>query len=245
MTDFANILFSGRCNAACPLCIGRQVDPRRNQDNLDTYPPRGLDALTRLIAEQGIRQVVFSGTDTDPLLYRHASRLLRRLRWELPPGTKFSLHTNGRLALRQMDLLNQFDRACLSLPSFDPATYQEMMGVPGVPDLEAILGGARIPVKLSCLVTEANAGEMRAYLAHARALGIRRAVLRQPFGASLPWEARLPLTELGWQPRPAYRGNAVFDFRGMEVTLWDFEQTASTSLNLFSSGEISRDYLLV
>ena len=45
MFDFANILFSGRCNARCPFCIGRQVDPRLNEDNLDEFPPRELDRL--------------------------------------------------------------------------------------------------------------------------------------------------------------------------------------------------------
>jgi len=47
MYDFANILFSSSgsqpCNARCPYCIGRQIDPRLNADNLSLYPPRNLD----------------------------------------------------------------------------------------------------------------------------------------------------------------------------------------------------------
>jgi hypothetical protein len=42
----------------------------------------------------------------------------------------------------------------------------------------------------------------------------------------------------------AYRGNPVYHYQGMEVTLWDFEDTESTSINLFSNGVISHLYLL-
>ena len=41
--DFANLLFSGPCNACCPTCIGKQIDPRLNTNNLDEYPPRNLE----------------------------------------------------------------------------------------------------------------------------------------------------------------------------------------------------------
>jgi hypothetical protein len=51
----------------------------------------------------------------------------------------------------------------------------------------------------------------------------------------------LILEQIGKQ---SYRGNPMIDLPGIQVTLWDFEQTKSTSINLFSSGLISRDYLL-
>jgi hypothetical protein len=46
------------------------------------------------------------------------------------------------------------------------------------------------------------------------------------------------------EPRPAYRGNAVYAYGDIEVTLWDFEHTTSTALNLFANGQISANYLL-
>jgi hypothetical protein len=42
----------------------------------------------------------------------------------------------------------------------------------------------------------------------------------------------------------SYRDNPVYDYRGMEVTYWNFERTSSTSLNLFADGTISEEYLL-
>ena len=82
--DFANILFAGPCNARCPYCIGRQIDPRLSVNNLNEFPPRNLDHFIELIIQHEIQQVVFTGTTTDPQLYRHEARLLALLRNRLP-----------------------------------------------------------------------------------------------------------------------------------------------------------------
>ncbi len=36
----------------------------------------------------------------------------------------------------------------------------------------------------------------------------------------------------------------MYDYDGVEVTYWRFEQTACTSLNLFADGSIGSEYLL-
>jgi MoaA/NifB/PqqE/SkfB family radical SAM enzyme len=243
MVDFANILFSGRCNARCPFCIGRQVDPLLNEDNLSLFPPRNLDRLVEILWRHEIKQVILTGTNTDPQLYLHEEKLLRLLREQTPPGTHLVLHTNGRLALHKMDLFNQYDRASISFPAFNPVTYRKMMGVPHPPDLGEILLRTAIPVKVSCVVTESNAGEMADFLARCRHLGVQRLVLRKLYGENRPWCALLP-GNLGLTHKGEYRNNPVYCFHGMEVTLWDFEGTASSSINLFSSGLISSRYLL-
>jgi MoaA/NifB/PqqE/SkfB family radical SAM enzyme len=243
MVDFANILFSGRCNARCPFCIGRQIDPLLNEANLERFPPRNLEGLLELIWQQEIRQVILTGTNTDPQLYRHEARLLRLLREQTPSGTRLVLHTNGRLALHKMDIFNQYDRACLSFPSFNPVTYRKMMGVPRPPDLEAILRQADIQVKISCVVTRANAGEIGNFLARCLALGVQRLVLRKLYGEKHSWGALLP-ENLAWVQAGTYRNNPVYYYQGMEVTLWDFTETTSASINLFSNGLISNHYLI-
>ena len=244
MYDFANLLFSGPCNARCYFCIGHEIDPVLRSNNLDIFPPRNLEAFIELIWQYKIRQVVFTGTDTDPQLYKHEKHLLSYLWDRLPPGTQFSLHTNGRLALRKIEIFNQYDRAAISLPSFNPETYQQIMGVSGPPNLTTILYQAKIPIKISCIVTPENAAEIPNFLAQCRELGIQRVVLRKRSGEAQSWDQIIPVQELPFQPNGEYRANPVYDFQGMQVTLWDFDQSMSKSLNLFASGLISSNYLL-
>ncbi len=179
--DFANVLFAGPCNQRCPYCIGRQIDPARMPDNLNTFPPRGWAEFVALIRAHKIGQITFSGTNTDPQLYRYEARLLSWLRENLP-GIQVSLHSNGQLALTKIDVFNRYDRATLSIPSFDRRTFFKMTGVRRMPDLAEIVRRARIPLKVSCVLTRHNREQMADFLARCRALGIGRVALRECFG---------------------------------------------------------------
>ena len=77
------------------------------------------------------------------------------------------------------------------------------------------------------------------FLARCREIGIRRLVLRQLYGDPRRWDILSDLTPVG-----TYRDNPVYDYGGMEVTYWNFYRTTSASLNLFSDGSISTEYLL-
>jgi molybdenum cofactor biosynthesis enzyme MoaA len=236
--DFANILFAGPCNLRCPTCIGKQIDPALNRNNLDEFPPRNLETFVELLRRHSVRQVVLTGTTTDPQLCRHEARLVLWLRGQLP-GVQLSLHTNGQLALKKMDTFNLYDRVALSLPAFDSDIYEKMTGSSRVPDLAAIAQAARVPVKVSCVIDEYNVGRLDVFLARCREIGIRRVVLRQLYGDARRWSLPTRLRRVG-----EYRHNPVYDYAGMEVTYWRFDATTSTSLNLFSDGTISGEYLL-
>lgn len=239
MYDFANILFAGPCNRACPFCIGKLVPDSANPDNLDVFPPRGIEGFIEAVNRDRIPQVVFTGTTTDPQLYRHQGRLLDLLRRELHAAARVSVHTNGVLALRQMAVFNRYDRACISFPSFRPATYEKMMGSRRVPDLEAILRAAAIPVKVSCVVNEHNAPEMDCYLEECLRIGVRRLVVRKLYGETREWKILRDLPVAG-----SFRGNPVLSYRGMEVTYWDFDVSECRSINLFADGTLGTSYLL-
>lgn len=239
--DFANILFGGPCNRSCPFCIGKQLPAALQANNLDRYPLLGQQQFVDAVLERDIGQVVMTGTVTDPQLYRHEARLLDELRRQLP-GRQFSLHTNGVLALRKMDEFNAYDRVCLSFPSFRSETYQRLMGSARVPDLAQIVARARVPVKVSCVLTPDNLPELEEFLEGCSALGIRRLVLRQlflPSGETVAWELPRGLTLQGY-----YRANPVYAWKAMEVTCWDFRKSESQSLNLFPNGTLSARYLL-
>jgi MoaA/NifB/PqqE/SkfB family radical SAM enzyme len=237
--DFANILFGGPCNRACPFCIGQSLPERVRASNLNLYPPRNLDAFIDEVNREGVRHIVFTGTTTDPQLYRHEARLLETLRARIVTHADYSLHSNGVLALKKRDTLLLYDKVCLSFPSFVPSTYGKMMGVSRPPDLGAIaaLLGARL--KVSCVVNEHNAAEVPDFLKSCQELGIARVVLRFLFGDPRRWEL-LP----GRSPARRFRNNPVYDLEGMEVTVWEFESCESTSLNLFADGTLGRSYRL-
>lgn len=246
MYDFANLLFSGPCNARCTFCIGQQIESELQPNNLNTYPPQNLDTFLALIRKHDIRQVVFSGSNTDPQLYRYQERLLAYLRKELAPEVMISLHTNGLQALRRMSVFNLYDRAVISVPSFQHRTYQQMMGRHQPPDLKAILKISDIPVKVSCVISRENLDEIPAFTSYCARMGVHRLVLRKLFAETKNWDELLPglITDPRFTHHGSYRDNPVYIFEGMEVTLWDFNHTSSHSLNLFSSGWISDRYLL-
>ncbi len=170
----------------------------------------------------------------------HEQRLIDLLRRRLPEA-QLSLHSNGRLAKSKAAVLNSYDRACLSLASFDPATCKRLTGVEQVLDLERIMALATIPIKVSILVTELNRPELPAMIDRCRALGIRRMVLRRPWGS----ESNRPLLA-DHQPQRRFGGNPVYQLDGLEVTVWDFARAACLRcLNLFADGSISDRYELV
>jgi hypothetical protein len=136
-------------------------------------------------------------------------------------------------------LFNRYDRATISLPSFDPPTCLAMTGSPRVLDLEAIVAVARIPLKISTLLTGHNEAEIPAIVEHCRRLGIRRLVLRKLHGGPSP-----PAPVAEWSLVGQFGGNPVYDAGGIEVTVWDFEGTHLRCLNLMPDGRLRADYLL-
>ncbi len=237
--DFANILFAGPCNARCPFCIGKQIDARLNVNNLNEFPLRNLDRFVEMVIEHDIKQIVFTGTTTDPQMYQHEGRLLELLRSRLPCDRQYSVHTNGQLAIKKIETLNLYDRVCLSLPTFNAQTYYRMMGLCRVPDLGEIASRVKIPVKVSCVINEHNINETPEFLEGCYQAGIKRLVFRKLYKDKREWDVTS-----GLKVRGEYRGNTVYDYKGLEVTYWDFDRTESTSINLFSTGYIGTSYLL-
>ena len=233
----ANILLSGRCNLRCPACIGRQPG-RVLPDNLERFPLAGMARFEARLMRLGIREITITGTNTDPLLHKHLGELVARLNARVA-GARINLHTNGVLALERLSVIRRCNRVCISLPSFQPRTCRAMTGSSRVLDLERIVQGVGIPVKVSVLLSPHNLEQIPSILVRCRAAGVRRVVLRQLWhGPSLP----LALGDA--EPVRWFAGNPVYNLDGMEVTVWSFGETRLPCLNLFSDGSMSHAYLL-
>ena len=247
-TRFANILLSGPCNLTCPHCVGRHLARGADLDNLDRWPLAGLDAFCARLRTAGVTQVSLTGTNTDPLLYQHHHSLTASLRRRVP-DVRLSLHTNGVLALARMETLNSYDRVCVSLPSLGADTCRRMTGRARPLDLHALARGCRVPLKISVLVTRHNADEVPHLVARCGLLGIGRVVLRKlhlpgnPAAGLAAWQ-QVQRWLRGFPRTGTFGRNPVLSVGGVELTLWDFEQTELRCLNLFADGEVSSEYEL-
>ncbi len=236
--DFANVLLSGPCNLRCPHCIGHVLPAAPGGSTLDAFPLPGLERFAAMLRENGVREVSLTGTNTEPLLYRHHERLVASLR-EAVPGVRVSLHTNGVLALARMDVLRLFDRGTVSFPSFEEATYARLTGGARPYDLAALLAASPIALKVSVLLTDETLPQVPQTLERLAGIGARRVVLRRLYGEARPMD---PLA--GRRPDRLFAGNPVYRLGALEVTVWDFARARLRCLNLFPDGSITEEYEL-
>ena len=244
--DFANILFSGKCNAGCPYCIGQRLT-EKYPSNLDTYPLPWVVSLISMVKEYSIPEIIFTGTTTDPLLYRHQKELQEYIHNEVP-SVRRAIHTNGFLILKRLEEFHGYTKCTLSIPSFQKKIFRIMMWtVQSVPDITAIMQVSNIPIKVSRIVDETNntLEDTHHYLETCSRIGVKRVVFRKLFGDLSSWDYTKSFIETCWGSILwEYRWNPVYVIWDMEITLWSFDNTQSKSINLFSDGAISDEYLL-
>ena len=238
MYDYANILFTGRCNLRCYECIGTHPALRGLPHNTALFPPKNVDALIDAVNRHNIPDLAFTGTNVDPQLYEHEKELIDYIRSRLTSNTKLSLHTNGLRAFAKIDIFNSYDKASISLPSFDRETFAQVTGSTQMPDIDRIVREARIPLKLSMLMTPHNLDQIPTYVQRAAALGIKRVVVRKLKGhdAEYPLERMEPFSSR--KPAKAIFGWPVYNIDGVEVTVCGFDTSSARGLFLFSDGRL-------
>ena len=218
---FANILFSGPCNARCPFCIGNILDSKLNQNNLNLFPLHNMEEFFDKLIEKKITEISISWTNTDPLLYQHHEKLIWYIREKIPEA-KISLHTNGRLLVKKKDIAILYDRIALSLASFEESTYKLMMWVSGIPDIKHIVENIDRPLKISCIVTQDNLSEIKSFVRKCKTLDIKRLVFRKLYQDKQGRKTYINPDILWWKLISNFANNPVYDFNWMEITLWNF-----------------------
>jgi hypothetical protein len=244
--EFGNILFGGPCNQKCVFCIGQQLPKHLSPRNHREWPLRNLDLFVERMTLSNTKRIILTGTTTDPQLYKYEGELLNHLR-ESIPDAHISIHTNGLLAMRKLDIFNQYDTATISINSFEPSTFSKIHGVTTMPDIGLITAKTKPAIKLSCVLTADNIGQVESYIDKAKELGVKRIAFRHVFNvgkSSLEPPLPTPSALACLDPVRFHCDNRVFDIDGVEVTYWKFDATSGNSLNLFSSGLLSDEYLL-
>lgn len=243
---FGNIHLSGPCNRSCYFCIGQHMMGLDKFNNLGQWPLAGLEEFVAKCQEHKINEVNLTGTNTDPMLYRHLQKLKIYLK-ERIPNLVFGIRTNGVAVLARLDDWKLFDKGSITFPSFDPAVYEKMMGSREVPNLPKIVKLTPWPLKINIVLSPYDIGDdgakLTATLAGLYGLGIKKVNLREPYGQPHVGD---PMGMMGHKPTRTHLGMPVYEFgistAPMRVCYWDVHYCEVESVNLYASGRVSVTY---
>lgn len=233
---FGNIHLSGPCNRACYFCIGQHMMDLDSYNTLKTWPLPHLDEFCAQLRKRPVKEICLTGTNTDPLLYHHHAELTAYLRSEFPT-TDLAIRTNG--AAYTPEIFKLYDKASLSICSFNPVLYQKMMGRGVPPNIEKIIAeNPKLNLKVNVILgPEILNGDLEKTLDYLASLGIKRVNLREPYGQPHIGDplAQLPIVKEVFG-MPCHRiGNT-------DVTYWDVHYVEVESVNLYASGRVSETY---
>lgn len=229
---FGNIHLSGPCNRSCYFCIGQHMMALDAENNLDTWPLIGLRAFVEACWNRRVRTIYVTGTNTDPLLYKHQSALVT---WFKAAGFRVGIRTNG-VAYRK-ELLDLYDAASVTICSLDFDTSVAMMGGPP-PDLPRILmSHPALDLKVNIVLGPENIRTIDALVSQLVRYGVKRINLREPYGQPHVGNPFAPYAVMHRQ-----LGMPVYNWQGARVMYWDVHYCEVESVNLYANGRVSETY---
>lgn len=240
---FGNIHLSGPCNRACYFCIGQHMMALDKENNLHKLPVN-LDKFLQECKDRNVQEICITGTNTDPLLYTHTFELHNHIRLAMP-GTPLAMRTNGVAYDEQK--FGSYDKASVTLCSFDDSIYAKMMGHGKPPDIQKILKNhPTMDIKVNIVLgpenttkPEGQEADIFRTLEMCSALGIRRVNLREPYGQPHIGD---PLEEKNLSVVRRTLGMPTYHWGFSEVTYWDVHYVEVESVNLYANGRVSITY---
>ena len=204
-------------------------------NTLDVHPLPGLDEFVDQCVERQIAEVNLTGTNTDPSLYRHSHALREYLEKKIP-NLCFGIRTNA--VASQLDW-TAFDKASVTICSFDPDIYEKMMGQGEPPNIKRLICDAPIDLKINVVLGPENvkSGDIFLTLDACAEAGVSRVNLREPYGQP---HIGNPLEN--FPVRRQIFGMPAYLWKSMEITYWDVHYCEIESVNLYASGRVSTAY---
>jgi hypothetical protein len=205
-------------------------------NNLDEWPLRNFDKFIVLCGERCVSEVNLTGSNTDPLMYKHHASLTAALKEQIP-NCKLGLRTNGAMAESHPEIWSLYDKASISITSFDADIYKATMGCGAPPNISALLKlKPEMPVKVNVVLCPEVMGEdIKRTLDILTDAGIKTVNLREPYGQP---HLGSPLKN----PTGSRLGMPRYDWKGMDVTYWDVHYVEVESVNLYANGIVSETY---
>lgn len=234
---FGNIHLSGPCNRSCYFCIGQHMMALDHLNTLKSWPLPGIQQFVQRCRERSITEINLTASNSDPLLYEHHEELTSFLRQHIH-GAVLGLRTNGVLAAKCPHTWALYDKASVSITSFNPLIYRKTMGQGEPPDIRAILAlRPDMPIKVNIVlcpeIIESN--DLLATLDALALAGIKKVNLREPYGQ--------PHVGSPFRGKSGNRlGMPRYDHKGIDVTYWDVHFVEVESVNLYANGVVSDTY---
>jgi len=235
---FGNIHLSGPCNRSCYFCIGQHMMVLDGENNLDQIP-KNIGKFLRECMERNVREICVTGTNTDPLLYKKTFELTDYIRYIMNNKVPLAIRTNAVLYDRRV--FGSYDKASITICSFDEEIYRKMMGSGKPPDLPLILANHPLmDIKINVVLGPENVEkDIFHTLDCCSFLGIRRVNLREPYGQPHIGD---PLEKSGALFLRKTLGMPTYSWGFTEVTYWDVHYVEVESVNLYANGRVSITY---
>lgn len=256
---FGNFHYSGSCNRSCYFCIGQHMMNLDPLNNLHQWPLPGLSKFIDELETKGIKEVNVTGSNTDPLLATNLDRMKAFLA-ERIPELIFGVRTNGIAILSHPERWKLFDKASISLTSFNKRIYKKTMGQGQSPNLAKIkslcnsgIGPSWDKVKINIVLCPelfedvGDAPDIFGTLYDLWQLGIKKVNVREPYGQPEIGSKFIKMMDAHRALRlPNLLGNERWrigqDNHVMEVVRWDIHTTEVESINLYANGVVSTTY---
>lgn len=239
---FGNIHLSGPCNAQCYFCIGQHMMALDKFNNLDVWPLQNLSKFIDSCNNRSIGEINLTGTNTDPLLYKHIDELHRELSYNINSDFVFGIRTNGIAAIRNRSLLTPFDKISFSIPSFNPRIYEKIMGVKYDEKLRDLTEeySPKVNVVLCPETVEGHrSADLWNTIYELSSMGIKKINLREPYGQP---RIGYPMEKIFHGVKKNLFGMPVYQIKDTEVTYWDVHYVEVESVNLYANGIVSETY---
>lgn len=234
---FGNIHFSGPCNRACYFCIGQHMMALDPLNNLAEWPLKNIDVFVGECLRRGVKEVNLTGSNTDPLMYKHLPQLVAYLREKIP-GVVVGIRTNGVLIPRKPEEWALFDKGSISITTLDPELYRKTMGMGQPPNIRQLVRDTPFELKANVVLCPETVytGDWFKTVTKMVDAGIRRINLREPYG-----QPHLG-TPFNRDPDGEHLGMPFYKVGDATVTYWDVHYVEVESVNLYANGRVSETY---
>ncbi len=193
-----------------------------------------------------VKTIYLTGTNTDPLLYRHHFKFLEAVRGH---GFEVGIRTNG---IHDLSQIKNYDKASISVCSINNDVNTKMMGGPAPDVLNAMcLTSNRLKVNIVLGPENCYQDDLIQTLHYLCNLGVPRINLREPYGQPHVGNPMPGIIKSEWdrwrtlslQTLEPLFGMPHYQIGATKIVYWDVHYVEVESVNLYTGdGRISVEY---